>query len=575
MKNIILSEYKSLFIKDDGTAWANGWITGTGSKVVPYLGGHKFITGQGGLYNILLLKDNGDVYVNNPNNQTLTFLQYDSSNIPFKAKGVECQMRTYIAIRDDGTIWAQGYNSPKWFGTNTSLLLNKWTKLPGQSDIKFKSVIKGVQLMALAEDGTVYMLADGSSSWTKKDLPGKVERIFASTNGSYIVLINGLPFGWGQRRYLTGTIGAISTYEALSNAWNLDGRTITDIGINDNAVHFITSDNKLYGFGDNAQGEVGVGWELVNRKEIYKGTQYIWNWINATQPNYQSIAFISKPVQIAPDIKFKRIFAGGTYSFYRYAEDIDDNLYSWGRNKAVVLGNGVAISNESIYPNALDVLTPTLVDPFSYTIPLPQEFILGSVSAGLDQTINKSSATLIGSATPAHSKTFTYTIIDYKWSQISGPSCIIENENSSSTKIIGMTNGTYVFELKVTDNNTATMTDTVSVVVEIINNPPIVNVKDNQIVIGNCTTLIGEAKDSDGNITSTTWSKLSGSEGDKILDPSSLVTEVRFSLPGTYIYRLSATDNNGETSYADITINVIFKKPEETIIIRQCDEDSI
>lgn len=569
MKDVVLSEYKAIFIKDDGTAWANGWVTGTGAKVVSYNGGHKFISARGGLYNTLLLKDNGDVYVNNPNTQNLTLLQLDSQGSVFKALAVECQMRTYIAIRDDGTIWAQGYNSPRWFGTNSGQLLDKWTKIPGQSGIKFKSVVKGVQLVALSESGEVYLLADGSSSWVKKTLPGKVDRIFANSNGSYIVLIGGLPYGWGQGRYLTGVTGIINTYEPLGGNWGLGTRTVVDIGINDNAIHFITSDNKLYGYGDNAQGEVGLGWELVNRKELYKGIQYIWNWKSATQPDYQTIAFVPKPVEVMSNVKFKRIFAGGTYSFYRYAQDIDGNLYSWGRNKAVVLGNGMAISNESVYPNALDVLSPTLVDPFTYVIPMPQEFILGTISAGLDQTIDASSAILTGGATPAHSKSFTYNIVSYKWTQLSGPSCTIENANAASTKVTGMTNGVYTFEFQVTDNNGATMTDITIITVEVKNNAPTTDAFYDQFVIGNSSILIGRAKDSDGTIASTKWEKVSGPEGDTIAEPNSLVSDVSFSNAGTYVYKLTSTDNGGATSSDTVTITVTWTSERGYIVMKK------
>ena len=46
------------------------------------------------------------------------------------------------------------------------------------------------------------------------------------------------------------------------------------------------------------------------------------------------------------------------------------------------------------------------------------------------------------------------TIINYKWSKISGPaSFIIVNANAAVTKVINMIPGVYEFELMVTDND--------------------------------------------------------------------------------------------------------------------------
>lgn len=555
IKEVIPSEYKAVILAEDGSAWADGWVTGTGAKLLQYKGTHKFIAGNGGLYNTLLLKDNGDVYVNNPKSQDLTFLQNDAQESPFKAVAVECQMRTYFAIRTDGTIWMQGYNSSKWFGSDANLVLNKWNKIPGQPAVKFKALVKGIQLVALTEDGTVFTLADGSTNWVKKTLPGKVERILANGNGVYLAIVNGLPIGWGQSRYLTGVAATISSYKELAADWGIT-EPLQDIAINDNTIHFITSDGKLYGFGDNAQGEVGCRWELVNRKELYKGTQYVWNWVNAIQPNYQKEAFVSKPTHIRTDKLFKRVFGGGTYSYYKYAQDNEDNLYSWGRNKSLVLANGIAISNESIYPNALDVLAPTLVDPFSYVLAMPQEFTPGAVTAGQDQIIEGDTATLSGLASPAHSKGFSYKIEKYEWKQISGPSCTIGTPTNAQTVVKGMSNGAYIFELKVTDNNGATMTDQVSISVTIKNNAPVVYAGCDQLVIGKLTVLTGSVQDNDGTVISYKWEKVSGPEGDVIATPLSITTDISFSNAGIYVYRLTAVDDKGASSSDDVTLTV-------------------
>lgn len=472
VREVVIAEYKCAYLTEDGTPYIISWVNGIGNKAIPFPGNHKFIAADGGQYWMLFLKENGDVYTYQGGPLSLKHLQYDSTGKPFKAVAIECYFQAYFAIGEDGAVYGMGRNHYKFLGADTNLTLSKWTKLPNQPSVRFKTLTKGGatgsgQLVALTESGEVYTLKDNSTSWSKKLLPSPVQKVSASTNGFYVALIDGLPYGWGQRKYLGGVTGIITNYEALSGYWNLGEHKIIDIALNDNTTHFILEDNSLWGLGDNAQGEVGVGWELVNRKELYKGAWYVWNWINAVQPNYQSLAFISTPHQVAPDKKFSRVWGGGYYSYYKYAQDIDGNIYAWGRNKGGVIPNGVGISNESALPNAIDVLKPTLVDVFGSSTPAPSIFVPGTAFAGTDQlvVIKEVSTTLSGIATAGRSNNFSYKIERYEWKKISGPECVIESPNSAVTNVSKMTEGQYAFEFTVTDNNTATYTDIVTVTV--------------------------------------------------------------------------------------------------------------
>ena len=46
---------------------------------------------------------------------------------------------------------------------------------------------------------------------------------------------------------------------------------------------------------------------------------------------------------------------------------MNNNWYSWGRNKAQVLGNGITTnsSNQAIYPEYYNIPAPRLVTPLS------------------------------------------------------------------------------------------------------------------------------------------------------------------------------------------------------------------
>jgi hypothetical protein len=84
------------------------------------------------------------------------------------------------------------------------------------------------------------------------------------------------------------------------------------------------------------------------------------------------------------------------------------------------------------------------------------------VNAGSNQTITlpASSVSLSGSATDADG-----TIASYLWTKTSGTGGTITNPNSASTTVTGLTAGTYVFNLKATDNGGATGNKTVTITV--------------------------------------------------------------------------------------------------------------
>jgi hypothetical protein len=86
-----------------------------------------------------------------------------------------------------------------------------------------------------------------------------------------------------------------------------------------------------------------------------------------------------------------------------------------------------------------------------------------TVSAGSPRTITlpTSSVTLSGTASDPNG-----SIASYSWSKTSGPAATIASPTAATTTVSGMTTaGTYVFNLKVTDNQGATASSSVTVTV--------------------------------------------------------------------------------------------------------------
>jgi hypothetical protein len=91
------------------------------------------------------------------------------------------------------------------------------------------------------------------------------------------------------------------------------------------------------------------------------------------------------------------------------------------------------------------------------------------------------------------------------------------------------------------------------------NQPPVANAGTDVSIIlpTNSVTLNGSgSKDSDGYIAKYAWSKVSGPSQFMISSPGSAITIVNNLVAGTYVFRLTVTDNSGATANDDITVVV-------------------
>jgi hypothetical protein len=196
-----------------------------------------------------------------------------------------------------------------------------------------------------------------------------------------------------------------------------------------------------------------------------------------------------------------------------------------------------------------------------------------TVSAGSAQTIQLpvSAVTLGGTATGNDGATISNTI----WTEISGPStAAIATGGSLSTGASGLlTAGTYVFQLQATENNglsaTATVTVTVQAAAPPVNVPPTVSAGSDQSIQlpVSAVTLVGVATGNGGaTISSTLWTQISGPATAAVASAASLSTGVSgLTVAGNYVFQLSATDNNGESTTDAVTISVTAAAPPPNV----------
>ncbi|MEO8822159.1 MAG: hypothetical protein ABI366_01195, partial [Ginsengibacter sp.] len=181
-----------------------------------------------------------------------------------------------------------------------------------------------------------------------------------------------------------------------------------------------------------------------------------------------------------------------------------------------------------------------------------------TVDAGYDQTISTNATTLLGTAND-EGVSGNGVIISYKWTKISGSTATIVSPNSATTNITGLTPGTYLFQLKATDNSGIYGLDTVQInVTGLVNTSPTAYAgPDTTITLPSSSVILsGSGKDDDGTISSYKWNKISGPNSGTINNANSASANVTGLTGGTYQFELTVTDNQGASGKDTVQVIV-------------------
>lgn len=151
------------------------------------------------------------------------------------------------------------------------------------------------------------------------------------------------------------------------------------------------------------------------------------------------------------------------------------------------------------------------------------------------------------------------TISSYLWSKISGPAATLSGTTLATLSVSNLVAGSYVFRLTATDNQGASASNDVNVVVSSANQPPTVVASNDEIITlpTSSTSLIAVASDPDGTISNYLWVNLSGPGAPTLSGATTNVLNVSALIAGTYVFKVTVTDNNGAT--ASDQVNVIVQ----------------
>ena len=238
------------------------------------------------------------------------------------------------------------------------------------------------------------------------------------------------------------------------------------------------------------------------------------------------------------------------YKIKSYAQDSTNNPQPTLQDYIDVGVSGITADNLSKVNALVDGLEAEDVDTVEELDALTEQAninILPTAIAGEDATIQiNESITLTGSGTDVDG-----TIIAYLWEQGSvtlGTEAILEYRPTVV--------GTDTLTFTVTDNDGATATDNLNIVVTKApaspNLAPTANAGENrQGEVNQFITIIGSGTDSDGNIVSYLWKK-----GNTTLGTTAELN-YRPTVVGTDILTLRVTDDDGATATDSIYLEVI------------------
>ena len=160
------------------------------------------------------------------------------------------------------------------------------------------------------------------------------------------------------------------------------------------------------------------------------------------------------------------------------------------------------------------------------------------------------------------------SISTYRWSKIYGPSSItIDHSQSAQATIKNLSEGTFQFELAVTDNSGLLGKDTLMITVDkvaTINHAPIARVGTDLVITlpVNFVELDGsQSLDSDNDLTSYAWRKISGPPLFYLHDSKAKQTRVSTLVKGIYQFELEVADASGLTGRDTMQVTVYGSPP--------------
>ena len=263
-----------------------------------------------------------------------------------------------LGLKNDGSLWRLNYDEQ----IGSAMLLDStgtWTAVMGG----------GSQSLALKNDGSLWTWRQYSSSMVQLNVTGPwtAVSIGSSIWSNHVLGIksDGSLWAWGENEY--GQLGDGSTIESSTPILIDSTSTWTAIAAGEFHSVAVKSDGSFWTWGYNGSGQLGIGVETTRKLSsvqiekdnnwlaVVAGDNYslalkndgsLWSWGNNDDGQLgigdDSINIKQSPVRIGEDNDWTSISAGILYdNGHNLALKSDGSLWSWGYNFHGQLGNGL------------------------------------------------------------------------------------------------------------------------------------------------------------------------------------------------------------------------------------------
>jgi len=289
----------------------------------------------------------------------------------------------FLLLTTEGSVWGAGTNFYGNLGIGRKIFSTP-TFIPavGVATSNVIQISAGSQHSAiLKDDGTVYTtglnsygqlgIGNNDNKYTFTQIPNisNAIKIEAGDSHTMILTSQGQLYACGNNTNgQLGNVSVVGTTSSIVTTGEELGTTIIDVSCGENHSMIIDSDSKLYGSGNNAYGQLGIG--NTDNKNTF--TQY------------------------SPFVTASNVICGAQYTFII---DEDNDVYSCGYNANGQLGIGT-VANENTFTGIIPSLKTSKISCGSqHTLIIDENnHVYGSGNNGTGQ---------LGIGTVANENTFT------------------------------------------------------------------------------------------------------------------------------------------------------------------------
>jgi alpha-tubulin suppressor-like RCC1 family protein len=326
---------------------------------------------------------------------------------------------TSLALKNDGTVWAWGNNSSGQLGNGTTISSNIPVQVSNLTNIIL--IASGAShSLALKSDGTVWVWGSnsngqlGNGTTTSSSIPVQVNNLthviaIASGGATSLALKNdGTVWAWGNNGY--GQLGNCTYTGSTTPVQTSNLTNVIAIASGENHGLALKSDGTIWSWGWNVSGQLGNG--------------------TNTTSNF--------PVQVSNITNVIAINAGSSHNL---ALKNDGTVWGWGHNGYGQLGNGTTTSSSiPVQVSNLNNII-TISAGRCHSLALKSDgtcWAWGDNGAGQfgNGTTTNSSIPVLESIAPTANQNILTIIIDINGSTIPSENIVVDNNVSESITAI-------------------------------------------------------------------------------------------------------------------------------------------